>query len=158
MVELSLDTDLNQEQRDYLDTAKESAEGLLSVINDILDFSKIEAGKLNLETVHFGLRESLAQTIKTLALRAEQKGVYLDLNVDPQVVDLVSGDPVRLRQIIVNLVGNAIKFTERGGVTLAVCRESQDSTHTLLRFTVKDTGIGIAPERQGEIFSAFTQA
>jgi len=158
MVELSLDTKLDEEQRDYLDTAKESAEGLLSVINDILDFSKIEAGKLNLETVNFSLRESLAQTIKTLTLRAQQKGLYLNSSVDPQVVDLVAGDPVRLRQIIVNLVGNAIKFTHTGGVTLSVRRESQDSEQVAIRFTVKDTGIGIAPERQSEIFSAFTQA
>jgi signal transduction histidine kinase len=157
-VDLSLDTALDAEQRDYLDTAKESAQGLLTVINDILDFSRIEAGKLNLETVTFSLRESLAQTVKALALRAQQKGLELSLHVDPQVVDIVAGDPVRLRQIIVNLVGNAIKFTSSGGVTLAVQNESQDDQHAMLRFTVTDTGIGIPPERQKEIFSAFTQA
>ena len=96
------------------------------MINDILDFSKIEAGKLNLEIVNFSLRESLAQTIKTLTLRAQQKGLDLNLHVDPQVVDLVAGDPVRLRQIIVNLVGNAVKFTSSGAVTLSVRKESQD--------------------------------
>ena len=158
MVELSLDTPLDAEQRDYLDTAKESAQGLLTVINDILDFSRIEAGKLDLETVNFSLRESLAQTMKALTLRAQQKGLDLNLHVDPQVVDLVSGDPVRLRQIIVNLVGNAVKFTSSGGVTVSVQRESQEDGHVTMRFTVKDTGIGIPPGRQKEIFSPFTQA
>jgi len=158
MVELSLDTALDAEQRDYLVTAKESAEGLLTVINDILDFSKIEAGKLNLETVNFSLRESLAQTMKALTLRAQQKGLDLVLHVDSQVVDLVSGDPVRLRQIVVNLVGNAVKFTSSGSVTLSVQRESQDGAQMLVRFTVKDTGIGIPAERHKEIFSSFTQA
>jgi signal transduction histidine kinase len=158
MVELSLDTALDAEQRDYLDTAKESAQGLLTVINDILDFSRIEAGKLDLETVNFSLRESLAQTMKALALRAQQKGLDLKLHVDPQVIDLVAGDPVRLRQIIVNLVGNAVKFTSSGGVTLSVQRESEDGNHMTIRFTVTDTGIGIPLERQKEIFSPFTQA
>ena len=158
MLDLSLDTSLDSEQREYLDTAKESAEALLRVINDVLDFSKIEAGRLNLETVNFSLRESLAQTLKAFALRAQQKGLELNLQVDPQVVDLVAGDPVRLRQIIVNLVGNAFKFTSSGEVTLSVQRESQDSNHMMVRFTVKDSGIGIPLERQKEIFSAFTQA
>ncbi|MBZ5633534.1 MAG: hypothetical protein LAO55_10450 [Acidobacteriia bacterium] len=158
MVDLSLDTALDAEQRDYLATAKESAEGLLTVINDILDFSRIEAGKLDLETVNFSLRESLTQTMKALTLRAQQKGLGLHLRVDPQVVDLVAGDPVRLRQIIVNLVGNAVKFTSAGGVTLSVHRESHDGEHMMVRFTVTDTGIGIPAERQKEIFSPFTQA
>jgi len=164
MVELALDTPLNGEQRDYLDTAKESADGLLAVINDILDFSKIEAGKLDLETVNFNLRESLSQALKTLSIRARQKGLDLSLHVDPQVADGVEGDPVRLRQIVVNLVGNAIKFTSFGGVTLSVQSESQDGErapdekHMLLRFTIKDTGIGIPQSRQQDIFSSFTQA
>ena len=158
MLALSLDTTLDPEQREYLDTAKESAETLLTVINDVLDFSKIEAGRLNLETVNFSLRESLAQTLKAFAVRAHEKGLELNLQVDPGVVDLVASDPVRLRQIIVNLLGNAIKFTHSGGVTLSAHRESQDSEHMIVRFTVKDTGIGIPPERQKEIFSAFTQA
>ncbi len=161
MLALSLDTSLDSEQREYLDTAKESAEVLLTVINDVLDFSKIEAGRLNLETVNFSLRESLAQTLKAFTLRAQQKGLELNLQVDPQVVDLVAGDPVRLRQIVVNLLGNAFKFTSSGGVTLAVQREpqpeSQDGNHMMVRFTVKDSGIGIPLERQKEIFSAFTQ-
>jgi signal transduction histidine kinase len=158
MIELALNTTLDAEQRDYLETAQESAQGLMTVINDILDFSKIEAGKLDLETVNFSLRESLAQTLKPLAIRAQQKGLDLDWNVDPQVVDLLAGDPVRLRQIVVNLVGNAVKFTKAGTVAVSVERESEGAGHMLLRFTVADTGIGIAPERQTEIFSSFTQA
>jgi signal transduction histidine kinase len=158
MTELALDTELDPEQRDYLNTAKESAEGLLSLINDILDFSKIEAGKLDLEDVTFNLQDSLAQTLKALAQRARQKGLDLDLEIAPQVLGLVRGDPTRLRQIIVNLVGNAIKFTNSGGIVVSVHRESQDDEHTTLHFTVRDTGIGIPPERQKEVFSAFTQA
>jgi len=158
MLDLSLGTLLDSEQREYLETAKESAEALLTVINDVLDFSKIEAGRLNLETVNFSLRESLAQTLKAFTLRAQQKGLELNLHVDPQVVDLVAGDPVRLRQVIVNLIGNAFKFTSSGGVTLSVKPESQDGKDVMVRFTVTDSGIGIPLERQKEIFSAFTQA
>lgn len=158
MLDLSLDTSLDSEQRDYLEIAKDSAESLLAVINDVLDFSKIEAGKLHLETVPFSLRESLAHTLKAFTLRAHEKGLELHLNVDPQVVDLVAGDPVRLRQILVNLVGNAIKFTNSGGVLLSVQVEEQDGADIVVRFTVKDSGIGIPLERQKDIFSAFTQA
>jgi len=158
MVELALDTGLDAEQRDYLDTAKQSTESLLTVINDILDFSKIEAGKLQLETIRFSLRESLAQTIHTLAHRARQKDLKLTFEIEPQVVDVVMGDPSRLRQVILNLVGNAVKFTDSGGVTVSVRNESRDATHAVVRFTVKDTGIGIAPEKLKEIFTPFTQA
>jgi signal transduction histidine kinase len=158
MVELALDTTLDAEQRDYLDTAKESAQGLMIVINDILDFSKIEAGKLDLETVNFSLRESLAQTLKPLSIRAQQKGLEFHCEVAPQVVDLVAGDPVRLRQIVVNLVGNAVKFTSSGSVTVFVQKESYDGDQIMLGFTVADTGIGIPIERQKEIFTSFTQA
>ena len=158
MTELALDTELDAEQRDCLTTVKDSADILLALINDILDFSKIEAGKLNLETVDFSLRESLAQIMKTLAHRARQKGLDLNLAVDPEMEDLISSDPTRLRQIIVNLVGNAIKFTGSGEVTLSVHRVSQDDEQVTARFTVRDTGIGIPFERQKEIFSAFTQA
>jgi signal transduction histidine kinase len=158
MLDLTLDTVVDSEQRDYLETAKESADALLTIINDILDFSKIEAGKLNLDTVNFSLRENLAQTIKPLALRAQQKGLDLNFRIDPQVSDRVAGDPVRLRQILVNLLGNAVKFTRSGGVTLSVQNESQDQKHMMLRFTVKDTGVGIAPEKLSEIFASFTQA
>ena len=158
MTELALDTQLDAEQRDYLDTVKQSAEGLLTLINDILDFSKIEAGKMDLEIVTFHIRDLLEHTVKTLRHRSEQKGLDLNLNVAPNVADFMAGDPTRLRQIIVNLVGNAIKFTKAGEVSLSVQNESQDDGHTTLRFTVTDTGIGIPLERQREIFSAFTQA
>jgi signal transduction histidine kinase len=158
MLELAQETKLDAEQRDYLDTAKECAQGLMIVINDILDFSKIEAGRLDLETVNFSLRESLTQTLKPLAIRAQQKGLNLHWNVAPQVADLVAGDPVRLGQIVVNLVGNAVKFTSNGGVTVSVRQESQDGEQTTLGFTVRDTGIGIAADRQKDIFTSFTQA
>ena len=158
MTDLALTTELDAEQRDYLETVKESANGLLLLINDILDFSKIEAGKVSIENISFSLRGSLMQTLKTLAVRAQQKGLVLDVHVDPEVSDVLIGDPVRLRQILVNLVGNAIKFTSSGEVTVSVHRESSQDQSILLRFTVKDTGIGIPPERQQEIFSAFTQA
>ena len=158
MVELTLDTTLDADQRDCLETAKASGESLLTLINDILDVSKIEAGKLDLENIIFNLRESLAQVVKTLKRPAQEKGLDLVLQVDSQAVDLVAGDPVRLRQVIVNLMGNAIKFTNSGGVTLSVRQESQDSEHVMLRFSVKDTGIGIAPDKQKEIFASFTQA
>ena len=124
MVDLARDTRLDPEQRDYLDTAKESAESLLTVINDILDFSKIEAGKLDLETVNFNLRESLRQTIKTLAFRAQQKGLELNLHVDPQVNDLVAGDPVRLRQIVVNLVVSNVPSMDSPWLVVRDCRHS----------------------------------
>jgi two-component system, sensor histidine kinase and response regulator len=158
MTDLALTTELDAEQRDYLETVKESANGLLALINDILDFSKIEAGKLNIENISFSLRGSVMQTLKTLGVRAQQKGLALNVHVDPEVSDVVAGDPVRLRQIIVNLVGNAIKFTSAGEVDVSVHRESQQDQSVMLRFTVKDTGIGIPRERQNEIFSAFTQA
>jgi signal transduction histidine kinase len=158
MTDLALTTELDAEQRDYLETVKESANGLLALINDILDFSKIEAGKLNLENISFSLRGSLMQTLKTLAVRAQQRGLALNVHVDPEISDVLVGDPVRLRQIIVNLVGNAIKFTSSGEVAVTVHNESQQDQSVMLRFTVSDTGIGIPLERQEEIFSAFTQA
>ncbi len=158
MLELALDTRLDAEQRDYLDTAKESAEGLLFLINDILDLSKIEAGKLTLETINFSLRENLAHTLKAPAVRAQNKGLRLHWRVDPEVPDLLRGDPTRLRQIVVNLVGNAIKFTSQGEVALFVRRDLEDPQHITLLFTVRDTGIGVPREKLREIFSAFTQA
>jgi signal transduction histidine kinase len=158
MIDLALDTPLDHEQRDYLETAKESAQALLQIINDILDFSKIEAGKLSLERIEFGLRDNISQILKPLHLRAKQKQLYLNLTVGPEVPDQVVGDPNRLRQIIVNLVGNAVKFTSVGGVSVNVRRESQDTERIVLCFTVRDTGIGIEPENQRSIFSAFTQA
>jgi PAS domain S-box-containing protein len=158
MTDLALDTDLTAEQRDYLETVKMSSDSLLTVINDILDFSKIEAGKIDLEAVDFDLRECLEMILKTIALRADEKGLELLSEIAPEVPEVVRGDSSRLRQVVLNLMGNAIKFTQRGEVTLRVNVESADGDDRLLRFTVADTGIGIPPEKQGVIFDPFTQA
>ena len=158
MTELTLDTDLTPEQRQYLGLVKESSESLLTLINDILDLSKIEAGKLDLEAIDFSLHESLGNTMKALALRAHKKGLELAFHVAPDVPEMLVGDPGRLRQIVVNLVGNAIKFTEQGEVVVYVERESQTADEVCLHFRVTDTGVGIPRERQDLIFEAFTQA
>ena len=158
MTELALDTDLSSEQREYLSMVKTSSDSLLTVINDILDFSKIEAGKLDFESVEFNFRGSIEATMKALAIRAHEKKLELNFRVRPEVPALLLGDPSRLRQIIVNLVGNAIKFTERGEVALDVQEESADSGGVLLHFSVADSGIGIPLEKQATIFDAFTQA
>jgi signal transduction histidine kinase/CheY-like chemotaxis protein len=157
MSELCLDTELNREQREYLETVKLSADGLLTVINDILDFSKIEAGKLELDPIDFDLRETLDSAIKTLALRAHQKGLELLCDVDPSIPDVIRGDPNRLRQIILNLAGNAIKFTSVGEVAVRVQVMSSTAEQYELEVTVADTGIGIPKERQDSIFQPFTQ-
>ena len=157
MLDLTLDTDLAANQREYLEVAKTSADSLLTVINDVLDFSKIEAGKLELEPIAFELSDSLDQTVSTLALRAH-KNLELALNIAPEVPEALVGDRGRLRQIITNLVGNAIKFTEQGEVVVTVERESQSADDIGLHFTVTDTGIGIPAEKQRLIFEAFTQA
>jgi signal transduction histidine kinase/DNA-binding response OmpR family regulator len=156
--ELALETELSNEQREYLDLVKSSADALLALLNDILDFSKIEAGKLDLEAVPFGLRENLDRTVKTLALRAHQKRLELVCHVPPDVPDGVVGDPGRLRQIVINLVGNAIKFTERGEVAVHVALAEQSADTLLLHVRVSDTGMGIPKEKQRLIFEAFTQA
>ncbi len=159
MTELALDTPLNEEQRDSLVTVRSSAEALLALLNDILDFSKIEAGKLALDPVEFRLRSSVRETLRRLAVRADQKGLELAIEVDPDVPDSLVGDVLRLQQTLTNLIANAIKFTERGRVLVRVgiaCQLAADSFE--IRFTVADTGIGIPPERQQLIFEAFTQA
>jgi len=158
MTELVLDTELTASQRDYLQMVRESGESLLSVINDILDFSKIEAGKLDLEPAVFDLRESLGDTMKSLALRAHTKGLELACQIRPDVPDRLVGDVGRLRQIVVNLVGNAIKFTDAGEVVLDVERRSRSDDEVVLHFAVTDTGIGIPKEKQAAIFDAFEQA
>jgi len=158
MTDLALETQLTTEQREYLETVKMSGDSLLSVINDILDFSKIEAGKIDLEAVDFNLRHCLDTTLKTLALRAHEKGLELLCEVTPEVPEMVRGDSSRLRQIVINLVGNAIKFTSHGEVALNVKREAQDGEGLLLLFTVADTGTGIPMEKQESIFEPFTQA
>jgi signal transduction histidine kinase/CheY-like chemotaxis protein len=179
MTELALDTDLTPEQREYLGLVKASADSLLTVINDILDFSKIEARKLQLETTDFDLRDTVGDTLKALAVRAQQKSLELACHVAPDVPDALVGDPGRLRQVLINLTGNAIKFTERGEVVVDVATSDEsrvtseenpganpDRCHSsprhpelvTLHFAVRDTGVGIPAEKQGRIFEAFAQA
>ena len=158
MTELALGTDLDLDQREYLDVVKQSADSLLGVINEILDFSKIEVGKLSLEPIAFGLRAHLGQCMKTLAVRAYQKNLELVCYVPPELPEIVVGDPTRLRQIILNLVGNAIKFTQHGEVVVKVAAEALNSDGMTLHFTISDTGIGIPLEKQKLIFEPFTQA
>jgi two-component system, sensor histidine kinase and response regulator len=158
MTELLRESDLGNEQRDYLEMVHTSGEALLAVINDVLDFSKIEAGRLDLDPIEFRLRDSLGETLKGLALRAQSKGLELACHVAGDVPDALIGDPSRLRQVMMNLVGNAIKFTERGEVVVSVTRGALWEAGVELEFAVKDTGIGILPEKQGRIFEAFTQA
>jgi PAS domain S-box-containing protein len=157
MTDLALGTELSGEQREYLEMVKSSADYLLAVINDILDFSKIEAGKLDLDPIDFSLCDQLDDTIATLALRAHTKGLELACHVLPDVPEALVGDPGRLRQILVNLIGNAIKFTAKGEVVLLVERESQDEQSASLHFSVRDTGIGIPREKLGILFQAFSQ-
>jgi len=158
MTELALETQLTGEQREYLETVKMSGDSLLTVINDILDFSKIEAGKIDLEAIDFNLRDSLETTLKTLAVRADEKGLELLCEVAPEIPDMMRGDSSRLRQIVVNLVGNSIKFTEKGEIALKVQVERQEGADLLCRFTVADTGIGIPEAKRELIFKPFSQA
>nr|HEV7955150.1 response regulator [Candidatus Acidoferrales bacterium] len=158
MAELALDTNLEPEQREYLQMVKSSADGLLVVINDILDFSKIEAGKLDLESIPFEVRIALLDTLKTLAVRAHKKGIELTVDIPATVPENVIGDPTRLRQVLVNLVGNSIKFTEKGEIKVRVEVEKQHADSAVLHFTVQDTGIGIAAEKLKTILEPFTQA
>lgn len=159
MTDLVLDTDLTAEQREHLGMVKFSAEALLSIINDILDFSKIEAGKFDLEDVPFALRETLGETMKNLAFRVHKKGLELVYEIKPEVPELLLGDPGRLRQILINLLGNAIKFTEKGEIVITVEEEGGSSDLSSgLHFSVKDTGLGIPADKQQKIFEAFSQA
>jgi PAS domain S-box-containing protein len=158
MTELALGTDLTPEQREYLELAKTSANSLLTVINDILDFSKIEAGKLPLESLDFSLIDCLGDAIKALGIRAHQKGLELVGHISPDVPDMLIGDPGRLRQVVMNLASNAIKFTDDGEVVVRVRTESRDADSVRLRFSVADTGIGIAPDKLELIFRPFEQA
>ncbi|MDD5241850.1 MAG: response regulator [Sulfuricella sp.] len=158
MTELAMDTELTPVQREYLDIVKSSSESLLAIINDILDFSKIEAGKFELEIAAFDLRDMMGETLRSLAFRAQQKNLDLTYGADSDVPDFVTGDPVRLRQIIVNLVGNALKFTHQGEVSLHVYLEEKRPGGYFLHFEVSDTGIGIPKEKQALIFESFSQA
>jgi two-component system, sensor histidine kinase and response regulator len=158
LTELLLDTDLKPEQRDYLLLVQSSAESLLQIINDVLDFSKIEAGKVDLDRVEFNLRDTVADVLKTLAIRAHKKGLELSFRIAAGVPDRVIGDPLRLRQVVINLVGNAIKFTEQGEVDLSVDAEPGVDGRVRLHWVISDTGIGISPQKQKTIFEPFTQA
>ncbi len=158
MTELVLETELTAEQRECLKMVKTSADSLLTLLNDVLDFSKIEAGKLDFDAVDFELRDALAEAIGSFGLRATQKGLELVCEVRPEVPQIVHADPSRLRQIVNNLVSNAVKFTEHGSVTVKVEVEGRDAETVLLHFTVRDTGIGIPPGKQQKIFEAFSQA
>jgi len=158
MTGLALDTELASEQRALLTTVKESGDTLLGLINEILDFSKIEAGKLDLEPIDFQLRQTLEDAVLTLGLRAHQKGLELACHIQPEVPDGLIGDPGRIRQVVLNLLGNAIKFTDQGEVVLRVAVKSATDDAVCLHCTVADTGIGIPREKQSLIFEAFTQA
>jgi signal transduction histidine kinase len=176
MTELALATPLSRDQREYLELARASADSLLAVLNDVLDFSKIEAGKLHLEATEFSLRDTLGDTLKALAVRAQSKDLELICHIPPEVPDALVGDPARLRQVIVNLVGNAVKFTAQGEVVVEV-RNAEfgirnpevqpgsaaaccipHSAFCIPHFEVRDTGIGIPPDKQQLIFEAFAQA
>jgi two-component system, sensor histidine kinase and response regulator len=158
MTDLVLDTELTTEQREYLGAVKTSADALLGILNDILDFSRIEARKLDLECIEFNLKESVDATLKALSVRAGQKNLELACRYQPGVPSAVRGDPGRLRQILVNLVGNAIKFTERGEVLVELEKSLETADEVTLHFCVRDTGIGVPPEKQQAIFEAFVQA
>jgi signal transduction histidine kinase/CheY-like chemotaxis protein len=158
MTDLVLDTELTAEQREYLRIVKSSADALLTVINDILDVSRMEAGKFKLDPIDFDLRDAIGDMADSVALKAHQKGLELIVDVDESVSTRVRGDPGRLRQILLNLVGNAIKFTPQGEIVLRVVPDASTSHDVALRFSVEDTGIGIPLDTQGRVFDAFTQA
>ncbi len=158
MTELALHTDLTSQQRSYLNTVKQSAEALLHLLNEVLDFSKIEAGKLELEQIDFNLRDVIEDAARVMSVRASEKKLELLCRLESDVPERVVGDPARLRQIIVNLIGNAIKFTEHGEVVVQVTMQAQDAINTRLHFGVRDTGIGIPADKQDRIFESFSQA
>jgi PAS domain S-box-containing protein len=158
MTNLALETDLNRDQREYLGMVKSSAHSLLGLINDILDFSKIEAGKLELESIDFNLRDCVGVMLKPLGIRADQKGLEMVADISPDVPDDLTGDPMRLRQILVNLTDNAIKFTEHGEIVVRVSSEAIVNGLSELHFSVSDTGIGIPEKKRAAIFEAFAQA
>jgi PAS domain S-box-containing protein len=158
MTDLVLDSELTRDQRQHLETARDSAESLLAIINDILDFSKIEAGKLELELAPFNLRETVEDTVRSLAVRAHGQGIELACRIAPDTPETVVGDRVRLRQVLTNLVGNAVKFTPRGEVVMDVNSTGDGNGRAKLQFSVVDTGIGIPQEKLESIFKAFEQA
>ena len=158
MTGLALETELGSDQREYLDLVKSSAEALLSLVNDVLDFSKYEAGKLGLDCVEFSLRGLVRDVLRPLALRASVGGLAFESVIEDGVPDQVVGDPLRISQVLRNLAGNAIKFTNAGRVMVRVGAESVEGSTVTLCFSVADTGIGIPPEKHRQIFEPFTQA
>jgi signal transduction histidine kinase/DNA-binding response OmpR family regulator len=158
MTEAVLDTNLTADQRECLEIVKTSADSLLTVINDILDFSKIEAGRMDLDPVHFNVRDQLEEAVRSLAMRAHEKGLELTLEVEEHVPDYLVGDSVRLRQVLINLIGNAVKFTASGEVGVTARLDSADDAQVGLSFAIRDTGIGIPKEKQAAIFEPFSQA
>lgn len=158
MNEILLGTDLSAEQREYAETARSSGEALLTIINDILDFSKIEAGKLEVETIDFGLANAVEESVRALAGRAEEKGLELATRIEPDVPTALRGDPGRIRQVLTNLVGNAVKFTDSGEVVVRVSLVEDEQDNVRLSFSVTDTGIGMTEEQRSRLFTAFSQA
>src|SRR6202049_1086764 len=158
MTDLVLDTELTSEQREYLRIVKSSASALLTDISDVLAFSRMEAGNVELDPIDFNLLDAIGDTASTVALRADQKGLELIVDVGAAVPPAVRGDAGRLRQILVNLLGNAVKFTHHGEVVLRVTREAATAHDVVLHFSVRDTGVGIPADRQESVFEAFTQA
>ncbi len=158
MTDLVLETDLDAEQREYLASARQSADSLLTILNDILDFSKIEAGRMDLDPVEFVLEDWLEQTTKMFSLQVSAKNLTLETYIDPRVPEILVGDPDRLRQVLVNLIGNAVKFTHQGGIKIRVKCEETTPDSVLVKFAVEDTGIGIPAQKQALIFESFRQA
>jgi signal transduction histidine kinase/CheY-like chemotaxis protein/HPt (histidine-containing phosphotransfer) domain-containing protein len=158
LLDILLSTKLTEDQRDYLTTAYQSAQQLLSIVDDILDYSKIEANRLELESVGVNVKEIIDSVTRLMAKPAESKGLRLSAHIDPNVRLAMRGDPVRLRQILTNLVSNAIKFTEQGNVSIEVKKRTETRTHTEFLFSITDTGIGLSPEEQGRLFKPFAQA
>lgn len=158
MTELAISNALDTTQREYLDIAKQSAESLLDILNDILDLSKIEAGRLELDPVAFPLRQTLENVTRIIDTTAQQKGLSLTFDIDPNLPEHLVGDPVRLRQVLINLLNNAVKFTERGAIIVHITSMSADENLQQLHVSVRDSGIGISPEKQRAIFEPFTQA
>ncbi len=157
MTALLLDTDLNREQQEFAETVRNSADALLTVVNDILDFSKMEAGKLDLEIIDFDLRVTVEDMMDIVATRAQEKEIELTCLIHPEVPSLVRGDPGRLRQVLINLTGNAVKFTEQGEVAIEAALERESNTHVTIRFSVTDTGIGISEQQRALLFQPFSQ-
>ena len=158
MSSLLLETELDRDQRGFAELIVSSTTSLLTLVDDVLDFSKAEAGKLEIDTIDFDLRQNVDQVAALLAPVADGRGLVLTCNISHEVPSLVRGDPGRIRQVLLNLTGNAVKFTERGEVAIRVERLEETATQVALRFTVKDTGIGMTPEQMGRLFQNYTQA